>query len=130
MSADVLHFVAVNELPNRIRELRLQKSPKMSQEKLAAFIGVSKVTISDLERGSMTLTVDYMQRIGRALGVLPADLLHRDDNPDALSIEERDLIERLRAATEEQRQQLRGVADVLLPFTHAEPGDDRLRRSA
>lgn len=128
MSADVLHFVAVSDLPNRIRELRLQISPKMSQEKLAALVGVSKVTISDLERGGMTLTVDYMQRIGRALGVPPADLLHRDDNPAALSIEERELIDRLRAASEDQRQQLRGVADVLLPFKPAEVASDRLHR--
>lgn len=118
MSADILHFVRVNDAPNRIRELRIQAN--LSQQALGGRIGVSKVTISDLERGNMRLDTDYMRRIALALNVSPADLLRHEDNPDALSIEERQLIARLRAASDEQRQQLKGVADVLLPFHGAE----------
>ena len=83
-------------------------------------IGVSKVTISDLELGKMMLTVDYMRRIAHALGVLPADLLSASDNPDSLTAEERRFIAQLRNATEEQREQVHKVADVIAPFKAAE----------
>lgn len=114
MSAEILHFFGVIDAPNRIRELRMEA--KLSQQALGDAIGVSKVTISDLERGSMQLTVEYMRRIARALEVEAADLLPRTDNPVALSAKERELIERLRRANEDQREQLHKVADVMLPY--------------
>lgn len=121
MLAEILQFVPVNEAPNRIRELRMQKNPKLSQEALGNMIGVTKVTISDLERGKMVLTIDYMRRIASALDVLPADLLPLSDNPDALTSDERELIRQLRSATPEQREQLRQVANVIAPQVHPEP---------
>lgn len=114
MSAEVLHFFRVIDAPNRIRELRMEAG--LSQQALGDAVGVSKVTISDLERGEMQLTVDYMRRLAKALDVEPADLLSRTDNPIALSRDERELIERLRDADPELRDQLRKVADVILPF--------------
>ncbi len=114
MSADILHFVTVENAPNRIRELRMQAG--ISQQVLADRIGVSKVTISDLERGKMKLDTEYMRRIAYALDVQSADLLRKADNAAALSLEERHLIDRLRAANDEQREQVQRVADVLLPF--------------
>lgn len=125
MLADVLHFGGMHDAPNRIRELRLEAG--LSQQALGDAVGTSKMTISDLERGSMQLTVDYMRRIALALGVVPADLLPPSDNPGGLSIEERELIERLRAATPEQREQLHKVADVIAPFQGPEAPTDRLR---
>ena len=117
MSADIYHFARVENSPNRIRELRIAVSPKMSQQALADLVGVSKVTISDLERGAMQLTQDYMRRIANALGVTPADVLPRCDNPDGLTFEERELLRQYRQANEEQRDQLKRVADVLVPYT-------------
>lgn len=117
MSADIYHFARVENSPNRIRELRIAATPKLSQQALADMIGVSKVTISDLERGSMQLTQDYMRRIAHALGVTPADILPKCDNPDGLSIEERELINQYRQATVDQREQLKRVAEVIAPFT-------------
>lgn len=117
MSAEVLHFFRVIDAPNRIRELRMAAG--LSQQTLGEAIGVSKVTISELERGTMQLTLDYMERIAKVLEVLPPDLLPRSDNPWALSHDERQLVERLRAATDEQRDQLQKVADVIIPFKHA-----------
>lgn len=114
MSAEILHFFGVLDAPNRIRELRLAQS--LSQQALADAIGVSKVTISDLELGKMKLDTNYMRRIAGALGVQPADLLPLSDNPDALTADERRLIEQFREATEDQRDQLRKVADVILPW--------------
>lgn len=116
MSADILHFGAMDEAPNRIRELRLAAG--LSQQALGDAIHVSKMTISDLERGRMVLTVDYMRRIARALGVATVDILAQEDHPDALTADERQLIEQYRAASEEQRDQLQKVADVLTPFRH------------
>ncbi len=114
MSADILHFFRVIDAPNRIRELRV--AAKLSQQALGDAVGVSKVTISDLERGTMQLTVDYMRRIAAALNVEPADVLSLVDNPDALNADERALIERLRSAAPDQREQLRRVAEVMLPY--------------
>lgn len=116
MSADILHFGAMDEAPNRIRELRLAAG--LSQQALGDAIHVSKMTISDLERGRMVLTVDYMRRIARALGVATVDILAQEDHPDALTADERQLIEQYRAASEEQRDQLQKVADVLTQFRH------------
>src|SRR3546814_15193277 len=53
VSAEILHFVAMDDAPNRIRELRLAKRPTMSPQALGARIGVSTMTISDLERGEV-----------------------------------------------------------------------------
>ncbi|WP_298175063.1 helix-turn-helix transcriptional regulator [Novosphingobium sp.] len=106
----------MDQAPNRIRELRLEAG--LSQQSLGDAVGVSKMTISDLERGNMVLTLDYMRRIARALGVNAADILPPEDNPEALSIEERQLIDQYRAADEGQREQLQKVADVLAPFRH------------
>ena len=114
MSADVLQFTAMSDAPNRIRELRMAAG--LSQQTLGDRIGVSKVTISDLERGNMKLDVGYMGRIADAIGVAAADLLPKSLNPDSLSREERMLIERYRSASDEQREQVQKVTDVLLPF--------------
>lgn len=116
MSADVYHFARVEDSPNRIRELRMAATPKMSQQALADMIGVSKVTISDLERGSMQLTQDYMRRIAHALGVTPADILPKCDNPDGLTFEERELLNQYRHASADQREQLKRVAEVIAPM--------------
>jgi transcriptional regulator with XRE-family HTH domain len=106
----------MEEAPNRIRELRLAAG--LSQQAIADRINVSKVTISDLERGKMRLDVEYMRRIADALGCLPADLLPAKDNPWSLSEEERLLIDRYRQADHAAQEQLQRVAGVLLPFHH------------
>lgn len=115
MSAEIYHFFGVTDAPNRISELRLAAQPKLSQQSLADLVGVSKPTISDLENGKMTLTQDYMRRLARALHVLPCDLLPLSDNPDALSTEERMIIERLRAADPMQRAQVAQMINILTP---------------
>lgn len=115
----------MTDAPNRIRELRLEAN--LSQQALGDAVGISKMTVSELERGTMQLTQDYMRRIALALDVLPADLLPISENPYALTRAERHLIDQLRQASAEQRDQVQKVADVILPFQHAEPGQDRLR---
>jgi transcriptional regulator with XRE-family HTH domain len=87
-----------------------------SQQRLADAIGTSKVTVSDLELGKMQLTLDYMRRISGALGCAAPDLLAIEDNPYALSLQERAMIDRMRAADPSQLEQLDRVADVVAPY--------------
>lgn len=70
-------------LPNRIRELRERAG--LSQWKLGEIVGTSAPQIGRLEIGSRQLTVDWMRKIARALGVQPADLLPESE---ALPLEE------------------------------------------
>lgn len=99
-----------------------------SQQALGDAVGVSKMTISDLERGNMRLDTEYMRRISKELNVLPADLLSKSDNPDGLSPDERRYLEQLRRANEDQRQQLLKMADVIAPLV-TEPVEDERRRA-
>lgn len=109
--------------PNRIRELRLARD--WSQQTLADLVGVSKVTISDLERGKMALTVDYMRRIADGLStsgddVMSADLLPIEDNPRAAHTErERALLEHYRGADDVQRELIERVAEPAASFRPA-----------
>lgn len=100
----------MSELPNRIRELRSDR--QWSQSALAERVGCSKVQISDLERGNRGLDLDWMRRIANAFEVSPADLLTQKDNPDHLSPEEREFIQRFRAMGSAEREMLQRVADV------------------
>lgn len=122
MSAEILHFQSMDEAPNRIRELRLAQG--WSQQRLADAVGVTKMTVSDLERGVMQLTQHYMRRVAEALGHNPADLLPASDNPYHLSSEERALIDRMRAAEDREREQLHQLADVVIPWKSKSPESD------
>lgn len=99
--------------PNRIRELR--RARDWSQQALAEKIGVSKVTISDLELGKMALTLDYMRRIAKALDVTPGELLNEEDNPLLPVGTERELVERYRDASADQRHNIDRVIEALTP---------------
>lgn len=116
VSANVLQFRPMADDPNRIRELRL--ACKMSQQRLGDLTGCSKMTISDLERGNMELTLTYMKRIAPALGVSVADLLPRSINEWSLDPSERRYLERYRSADEEQRRTLERISDAVLPAPH------------
>lgn len=110
------------DFPNRIRELRTARG--WSLEALAQKVGCSKVQISELERGLIQLTVDWMRRIAEPLGVTPAELLAPSDNPLMLSETERGLIERYRSATPDQQQSLERVTEALIPY-RIEKRDDK-----
>lgn len=110
----------MTEMPNRIRELRMQRG--WSQDQLAARVGCSKPQISDLERGNRGLDLDWMRRIADAMGILPSHLLSDDDNPERLSDEERALIWRYRDMAAGEREMLERVADVR-PTYRVQPKD-------
>lgn len=137
MNAQVYHFFAMDQAPNRIRLLRLRRTdPRgrpMSQQALADAINVSKVTISSLECGRMQLTLDYMRRIARVFGVTPVDLLNEDDQNAFLRTEEMDLVRNWREAGDVQRDMIRRVAEQRAPLRFEPPetdGQPRLRPGA
>jgi transcriptional regulator with XRE-family HTH domain len=101
------------EMPNKIREMRIARD--WSQDQLAAAAHCSKAQISDLERGNRSLDIDWMRRIAAALGVTPGELLSRADNPLLPEGDERDIVERYRHGSAEQRGSLARVAEALIP---------------
>src|SRR5258708_23097098 len=60
-------------LPNRIRAFG--EGAGLSMQALAERAGTSAPQINKLEKGDRKLTVDWMIRLGRALGVDPKDLM-------------------------------------------------------
>jgi transcriptional regulator with XRE-family HTH domain len=114
MSADIVIFVAMADLPNSIRALRNARG--WQQAELAFRVGCSTPQISDLERGNVPLTVEWMRRIAAALQVSPGDLLLPSDNRHQLANWEADIVDRLRAADPATREQAQRVMDALLPF--------------
>jgi transcriptional regulator with XRE-family HTH domain len=86
------------EPPNRIETLR--KSLGWSMEKLAAECDppTSAAQISRLEKGQRKLTDFWMERIARALGCEPSELLK--GAPAPLSPDERALVELYRGLEE------------------------------
>jgi transcriptional regulator with XRE-family HTH domain len=102
------------ELPNRIREFRIARD--WSQDQLAEACNCSKAQISDLERGNRGLDIDWMRRIAKALGLSPGELLSKADNPLLPEGEERDLVERYRQGSTDQRGNLARVAGALIPL--------------
>lgn len=111
VSAEILQFGRMEDAPNRIREIRLLLG--ISQQALGDRIGTSKMTISDLERGKMELTLDYMRRIARALNCSPVDILPSQDNPDRLNADERELVRHYRDAPETQRAMIDRLAQPI-----------------
>lgn len=111
---EVLQFGFMADPPNRILELR--RSKDWSQQELADRVGVSKMQVSRLERGVGEFSLSMMRRFADVFEVSTAELLEEDDNPVQLSDDERELLERLRNADPEIRDQLRKVADVMLPW--------------
>lgn len=61
------------EWPNRIREVREARG--LSLEKLAKAVNTTKAQISRLEHGDRRLTVEWMLRLAKPLGVEPSALL-------------------------------------------------------
>lgn len=118
MAAVIIQFPGMkNGLPNRIRELRKAKGWQLKH--LAAELGCGITQVSDLETGGRELTLHWMQRVARALGTEPADLLAEGDNSRTLSSDELVLLERFRRGDLEQRRQLLSMSEIVIPDTAA-----------
>jgi transcriptional regulator with XRE-family HTH domain len=102
----------MDELPNRIRELR--KAKDWTLEMLADRVGCGVTQMSDLERGVRPLNWHWLQSVSRALKVQPADLLSQKDNRGSLSAGEMSLVALFRQASEDQQRQLLDMARVIV----------------
>lgn len=66
----------------RIREIRKGKGMTLADVAEACEPSTTPQTIGRLETGTRTVSVDWLNRIAAALGVLPGDLVKLDDRPD------------------------------------------------
>lgn len=58
---------------DKMRQIRKQK--KISQEELAFRAGLHRTYISDVERGHRNVSLENIEKIAKALGVLSRNLL-------------------------------------------------------
>jgi transcriptional regulator with XRE-family HTH domain len=58
------------------RNLRRERETRgLSQEALADLAGLHRTYVGSVERGERNISIDNIERLGRALGVEPAELL-------------------------------------------------------
>ena len=100
--------------PNRIQELI--DAAGITQTELARRANVTISALNKVIKGARGLDQDWMRRLAPHLGVSPAELLPKEDNPDMLSPDERDLIGRFREADPATRDQLSRVTEAVMPF--------------
>lgn len=99
--------------PNRIQELI--DAAGINQAELARRANVTVSALNKVIKGTRGLDQEWMRRLAPHLGVSPADLLPREDNPGALDEAEREIIERFRRADPATRAQLERVTEALMP---------------
>lgn len=83
----------------------------LTQERLASRAGVTQGLISQLENDRTDYSGEVLAALADALGCTPADLLIRNPTqPDAVW----SIMDNLRSATPEEREQVRRVTDAML----------------
>lgn len=97
--ADMRH--APRQYPHRVAELR--HAADLSLDALAERLGCNRQTLHAVEIGRTQLTLEWMHRLARALGVKSAELLHEYDRPYTLTDDELALLASVRALPPERR---------------------------
>jgi transcriptional regulator with XRE-family HTH domain len=62
-------------LGERILRLRRMQSPLMSQERLAGILGLTRTSVTNIERGKQRVTLDTIYKLCETFGVAVADLM-------------------------------------------------------
>ncbi len=77
---DTHNFELYRRVGENIQQLRKRLAPPLSQEALAQQVGMSRVSIANIERGHHRVQLHVLYQIARTLGVEPHDLLPHLDN--------------------------------------------------
>lgn len=112
VTATIIVFRPMAELPNRIRELR--KARGWTLQQMADRLNCAVSYVSNLERGERELSYHWMKRIARLFKVAPADLLVSKDNSRSLTAEEHELLGLFGQADDSQRRQIMQMIRILL----------------
>jgi DNA-binding XRE family transcriptional regulator len=62
-------------LGERIQRLRRMQSPLMSQERLAKTLGLTRTSVTNIERGKQKVTLDTIYKLCETFGMQIADLM-------------------------------------------------------
>lgn len=62
-------------LGERILRLRRMQSPLMSQERLAKILGLTRTSVTNIERGKQKVTLDTLYRVCETFGIQVTDLM-------------------------------------------------------
>ena len=90
-------------MPNRLKQLREDQG--LSLVALAAKVGTSSQQISHLELGKRHLTVEWLTRLGEALGCHPWSIVS-DEHPFPLSERDNVILRQLSAMSDTDRRRL------------------------
>jgi transcriptional regulator with XRE-family HTH domain len=94
---------------------------RLSQEQLAARAGISRPTVSRIERGSKDVGVDVVQRIADALGVTVCDLFIP---PSTTRVDDAEIARRA-AAPDDQFGDAREILKAVDEANEASDGEPR-----
>ncbi len=70
------------EIGRAIQRARRQRNPKMSQQKLADAVGISRASIANIERGHHRVQLHMLYDLAIALDLEPHDLMPHPDRQD------------------------------------------------
>lgn len=62
-------------LGERIKRLRRMQSPEMNQEKLGRILGLTRTSVTNIERGKQKLTVDTLYKLCETFSVEVSELV-------------------------------------------------------
>lgn len=75
---------------NQIKEMRLRK--RITQVELANKLGVTQGTVQKMETGKSVVTLDWLEKLAKALDCEPYELLPEEWQPQPLTEEEKILL--------------------------------------
>lgn len=94
------------------RLLAIRKRAGLTQTDVAEKAGLSDRTYADIERGSVNMRIETVLKICDALHITPDEILTKDVS--ALSVRQEQLIDRLNACSEKDRDTALRILDVFL----------------
>lgn len=106
-------------LRNRIREWRQRRGKTLVQ--LAHDIGTRHGQVQKMEVGDRPVTIEWLERIAKALDVTVGELLNKRQNPYLADERERALLAHARAGGEQVMRTMEAVAEAQRAFNAAPP---------